>query len=1625
MPNIDNLNFKVILNDTDFNKRVKADIEAAKKLNTQLSTLLNVKAKINSISAQEAASAKRASDIAAKQAIDQERIKKAAAATAVEEEKVGTQAAKTAKELARAEAATKAAALSQQRMATEAQRTAKETNNAVASAQRLKTETQRTATEVQRTAKETKNAERATYNARLAQRKLRDYSAQTANHVRTQSRLMNELKGYALGYLSIHGASQLLDSLIRITGEFEVQKSTLGAMLGDLNQAENIITRIQGLAVESPFQFRELTTYAKQLSAFSVPAQELYDTTKMLADVSAGLGVGMDRIVLAYGQVRSAAFLRGQEVRQFTEAGIPILDELAKQFTELEGRAVSTGEVFDKISARLVPFEMVAKVFKDMTSEGGKFYNMQEVQAETLRGKLSNLKDAYEVMLNEIGSQKSGTMKSAVDGVKNLMQNWEKVGNILKTVIAAYGGYKATLGVVWAVEKAMNATRSVTLFNLLTMKRGVDQVAASNRVFGMSLTMVKQKLTKLGTATAVGAILAIATAIATAIKNANALRKELESIMSAEFNNSNKAANDIERLVGNLQKANKGSQEYRETISELNRKYGEYLPNILTEADSYEKVKNAANAAAEAIRNKAKANAFEKGSAAIEDDLGTDLNKRTSAFRSALTNMPSISNAAASEFIKNFNVALAKDGAMDDVEKTLRETFDSYFGDGKFEEYEMSFSLGTLIWDAKKYAETRDKVIEAEKQLQDNLDARFVGAAFSSLEEREKVSEIEQWYRDELSNNDNALKKLTLTQEEYNKKVSELDIEKLRKLADAYDVLGRADIAESYRKQIEQLTKIPDGWRGSVQQVLKDMGLSKESSFGLWADETTQSTAFVDEMIKRYKELDEEIKMVSSFDEAQTKRLQQNKDAILAVAKALKIDIDTLAADKGRTKSSAQIELETRIELVKKLQDAYEKLMPYLTDAQMKSTLKSLFPEAKEEWFKSFDFSEVLRKLADELAKYDTEASEKLKSSIGKDVAGSLADAFKEIEAYKKMLDEWMGEDFNLEGKGVSFDISKIIRDLNNQYAQIDQKRLKAQELLKKAQMGDEEALKIVREVYGEDVWKKYLTMGSTVINELASKEKQSARDVAYEKIRDKATSYVSEEIKKKNIDLSDFDDKSIGQIQTLIDRLKDIRDKAQEEANKAFVDVALGKIDDGQYAKWQMLLEVVELLGIKIEDTEDELDKKLMDNVKDSIDIISDLGSAISNLGNDIDNANLEMFGKQLNEVSNLATGLIEAFQAKDTIAIIANVLSYAISSIAEVAAKAYEAQQRLYENSLEYRDLMNDIARESYLGIFGTDELALAAENTRILTDAQREYTDALNKLEEKKFQKNKATGGTWKTQSVSDILGYMADAQGWELYRENGELNIQAIEVYYDSFSQSLTRKQRELVDEIIQNGNALDDASAQQAEYLTNLFSGIADDIASSMVDAFIESGDAAMDMGSIISDVSKQMVADLIKSVYLMPILNDYVEQFDAIQANDSLTPTEKTEAQLNLLDTALQEISGQSDAITETIERFSEHLGIGENGTTDAADAIKGITEDQANLLVSYINAMRSDVALIRSLQSKHLPAIGESMPTIMDHLAKIEANTLNIADRTQNIYERLGTVIGFGDNGDAIRIIS
>ena len=215
--------------------------------------------------------------------------------------------------------------------------------------------------------------------------------------------------------------------------------------LQDEGKATTIFNQIKKLAVASPFGVMDLNQYAKQLSAYSIPYNELYDTMKRLADISAGVGVDMGRIILAYGQIKAAKFLKGTELRQLTEANIPMMDKLAERFSKLEGRIVSAGEVLDMISKKKVTFKDVKDVLWELTDDGGMFHNMQEVLSESVKSKWKNLADAIDIMLGDIAESMGSTLKWTAESLTTLAQNWKELVPAIEAAVGAFGFWKAAM----------------------------------------------------------------------------------------------------------------------------------------------------------------------------------------------------------------------------------------------------------------------------------------------------------------------------------------------------------------------------------------------------------------------------------------------------------------------------------------------------------------------------------------------------------------------------------------------------------------------------------------------------------------------------------------------------------------------------------------------------------------------------------------------------------------------------------------------------------------------------------------------------------------------------------------------------------------------------------------------------------------------------------------------------------------------------------------------------------------------------------------------------------------------------------------------------------------------------
>ena len=356
------------------------------------------------------------------------------------------------------------------------------------------------------------------------------------------SRALTEQTSYMAGYMSrwaqrmaftfsFGAAKSFVGQIAEVRGQFELSERSLEAILQNKPKADEIFNKTVELAVKSPFRIKDLVDYTRQLSAYRIESDKLYDTTKRLADVSAGLGVDMGRLILAYGQVKAAAYLRGSEVRQFTEAGINMYGELQQYFKEVKGEAYTTAQIVDMISKRKVTFEDVEAIFQRMTDKGGTFYNMQEIQAETLQGKISNLKDAFDVMLNDIGKANEGTMKGMVSWGTSMLDNWKALAEIGKALIPILIAIKANsmfaktnLGQAFSQASGTGIVRYKALF-----VNSLDGMKKALKDFG---GLVKSSLSGIGVGLAIYAVAEVITTVYDKISkyNENVRKAEEETI---------------------------------------------------------------------------------------------------------------------------------------------------------------------------------------------------------------------------------------------------------------------------------------------------------------------------------------------------------------------------------------------------------------------------------------------------------------------------------------------------------------------------------------------------------------------------------------------------------------------------------------------------------------------------------------------------------------------------------------------------------------------------------------------------------------------------------------------------------------------------------------------------------------------------------------------------------------------------------------------------------------------------------------------------------------------------------------------------------------------------------------
>lgn len=523
---------------------------------------------------------------------------------------------------------------------------------------------------------------------------------------------------------------KFVDTLLKVRGEFEKQNEALAALLNNRYQANKLFNQLATLAVKSPFQLKDLITYTKQLAAYRVETSKLYGITKQLADVSAGLGVGMDRLILAYGQVKAATYLRGTELRQFSEAGINILGELADKFTELEGRVVTTGEVFERVSKRMVSFQDVSEVFDKLTQKGGLFYKMQEIQAKTLAGEISNLTDSFQIMLNEVGKSQQGVMIGTIHFAKSLMSNYKLIVDIINVLIGGYGLYSAALIYNLFASKAVRDVTSEMIKNYSGLKKVILKVALSFKK--LSAAISSASVAKLGWTALIAVVVAAGYAAYTAHEKTERLQKTFNDLneeiarQKVEFNGLIEKLQDYNSRIKELKEAigNTKSEEDRiavekeladvqkernRIIIKIKREHPEYVKGIDVEKASQDELNKSAKEYNETLRMQIYLNDLlkEKDTGLFGKGMAGKITNVTDAY----SDQEEALNAALSaqqRLIIAINQSIAKAASSEDVDrlkelsKTLSELDPDKFNIGFLQKIEKEnkglFSYGTDLF---------------------------------------------------------------------------------------------------------------------------------------------------------------------------------------------------------------------------------------------------------------------------------------------------------------------------------------------------------------------------------------------------------------------------------------------------------------------------------------------------------------------------------------------------------------------------------------------------------------------------------------------------------------------------------------------------------------------------------------------------------------------------------------------------------------------------------------------------------------------------------------------------------------------------------------------------------------
>lgn len=1388
------------------------------------------------------------------------------------------------------------------------------------------------------------------------------------NHLNTsigqQSRLLTGLRDQLLNVYSIYSLERFATSLVEIGGEFQKQRIALQAMLGDAAKADAMYSQIKGLAIESPFNFKELMGYTKQLSAFSIPYNELYDTTKRLADISSGLGVDMGRIILAYGQVRSAAFLRGQEVRQFTEAGIPLLDELAKKFSQLENRVVSVGEVFDKISSREVPFQMVKDVLWDLTNEGGKFYNMQEVLTESLSGKLAKLKDSYEIMLSEIAQANNGLLGGTLDMLSSVTDHWRELLPVLSGIIASYGAYKAVLISVNAIQKANLAINKISaIVEVARAIQGLTRVTKAQAVaqYALNAAMAANPyyLAAAAIGVLIGSMVYLANAETSAEKATKHHREEQEKFQSTL----DERKSEIDELIRTIQ--DETETEYRQISAYEKLKT---LSPALTDAYSREQLAVLELSKAQKVLN-------EERDKLNYDNIIKNINKYTSAINGLKKKLgdKSYNQTIISEDISNAQDNLDKwKQDLSDYNRLKKEAEDSvkpvevrlFEAKASKDKIQQEFLAAKMAFELEQEKFKKGEIL----QIPIDVELRFINAQNALKDIMNKISSLPSDVNEVIRNKSywESIKKdaeearddldVSLVGGERWNKLTET-IKNAQKELDKFSDKEKAKdhIAELWKKRIDLIDKALSSYKewsalegkdAASNRVKENVGFkelfNKNNGFSLDLDNPEEAWKFVlGKLGKTEKQKELSLSIEMKLDKSAQGKIKEELD------KSLK-------------------EIQLYVDDTTKKWDLYKQLFDITGDK--KKSMSAAFGE--EIGFDSL-IDELKAKLRRETGSYSDMPADIVLGLDENTIREKFGKSANIILSLQKEINDKIQE-----GSGISLiDEQKTIMEFASVEKKIEAVKEKYQELIDSAttQEGKEAYIKKmnkeIQELNDESIkllplWQKLFgdtsNMGYKNLKKLVNEAKRFSETAIEKKDTSDGKSWfelTDKDGKKRNISLEEY-----------LRLLKQI-EKTQDDLNSQ--NPFQGVVDGFKKLK----------KASSKGERQDAL-KMIGSNAGEAARMIQGVTDAWAGMfdafGNDELADKLGLVGEITEELGNLVEGLTSG----NPIQMASSALSF-IPNIIGSIAKAHDKKldRAIQRSQLEVQKLSN------------------AYKNIQSMIDRQLRSV----------------------TQSQSKEMINNLRAQKRELENQIAD-------------EQDKKKSDASKIEDYKQQIIELDEQLKYFYEDLANKQFGIdlkswADQITYTLVEAFANGEDAAEAFDNTVSDIMRDVVKEMISLGVIQPAmekLREYLFGDKGIFTDNSALGTDlsinESKGLAGML-AGLKDKIAQSQDIWDIINKSLKEQGINlENQKENEgglSKGIQGVTEDQYDLLGSYLNSTRQDVSVKRMLQEKffneEFPKMSLIAQSQLQQLNAIARNTERNAQFTEEILDLFNMVVDKG----------